>query len=76
MLNFVLLAALGNLGLVLVASGQSDEALPLMKRCLSISREHLSGNHLDLAEGEIVYNILVVLLAPFLDYIPVAFSPL
>ena len=33
---------------------QFEKALPLLERSLSINRENLPGNHLELANGEII----------------------
>ena len=35
-------------------NGQFEKALPLLERCLSIRRDNLQGDHLDLADGEII----------------------
>ena len=39
-------------------NGQFEKALPLLERSLSIMRENLPGEHLDLANGEIVCILL------------------
>ena len=35
-------------------NGQFDKALPLLERSLSLRRENLPGDHVDLTHGEIV----------------------
>ena len=42
----------------LMENGQLEEALPLLERSLSITREHLPGDHVDLAKGEIICILL------------------
>ena len=49
------MTALSNMGYCLVANGQHEKALPVLERCLSIIREHLPGDHMDVAKGETVY---------------------
>ena len=39
-------------------NSQFEKALPLLERCLSINRENLPGNHLHLANGEIICILL------------------
>ena len=39
-------------------NGQFEKALPLLERSLSIMRENLPGEHLNLAKGEIVCILL------------------
>ena len=39
-------------------NGQFEKALPLLERTLSIMRENLPGEHLDLANGEIACILL------------------
>ena len=39
-------------------NGQFEKALPLLERSLSIMRENLPGEHLNLANGEIVCILL------------------
>ena len=56
-----MVAALGNLGQCLMDNGQFEKALPLLERSLSIRREHLPGDHLDLADGKIICIILEML---------------
>ena len=56
------MAALANLGQCLMQNGQCEKALPLLERCLSISREHLPGDHVDMASGEIVYIVCLTIL--------------
>ena len=41
--------------------GQFKRALPLLERSLSIRREHLPVDHLDLADGKIICIILEML---------------
>ena len=55
------MVALGNLGCCLMDDSQFKRALPLLERSLSISREHLPGDHLDLARGKIICIILEML---------------
>ena len=40
--------------------GQFQKALPLLERSLSIRRENLPGDHLDLANGEIICVLLEI----------------
>ena len=56
-----MVVALKNLGCCLMDDGQFKRALPLLERSLSISREHLPGDHLDLAHGKIICIILEML---------------
>ena len=49
------MVALSNMGYCLVTNGQHEKALPLLERGLSIVREHLPGNHMDVANGETIY---------------------
>ena len=56
------MAALVNLGHCLMVNGQCEKALPLLERCLSINREHLPGDHVDIAMGEIVYIVCLTVL--------------
>ena len=39
-------------------NGQFEEALPLLERSLSIMRDHLPGDHVELAKGEIIRILL------------------
>ena len=39
-------------------NGQFEEALPLLERSLSVMREHLPGDHVRLANGEIICILL------------------
>ena len=52
--------ALGNMGWCLMKNGQSGRALPLMERSLSISREYVAGDHLHLANGEILVVSIIL----------------
>ena len=54
---FVLVAALMNMGACLMENGQFEKALLLLERGLSINRENLPGEHLDLASGEIIQTM-------------------
>ena len=56
-----MVVVLKNLGDCLMKDGQFKRALPLLERSLSISREHLPGDHLDLAHGKIICIILEML---------------
>ena len=56
-----MVVALGNLGDCLMKDGQFKRALALLERSLSIRREHLPGDHLDLADGKIICIILEML---------------
>ena len=56
-----MVVALGNLGHCLMENGQFEKALALLERSLSISREHLPGDHFDLADGKIICIILEML---------------
>ena len=56
-----MVVALENLGQCLMDNGQFEKALPLLERSLSISREHLPGDHLNLAHGKIICIILEML---------------
>ena len=47
-----------NMGQCLMDNGQYEKALPLLERTLSIRRENLPGEHLDLANGEIACILL------------------
>ena len=48
------MAALLNMGVSLMLNGQFEKALPLLERSLSVMRENLPGDHLDLARGGII----------------------
>ena len=52
------MAALANLGWSLMTNGEFEKALSLLENCLSIRREHLPGDRMDLANSEIVFTIL------------------
>ena len=39
-------------------NGQLEEALPLLERSLSVMREHLPGDHVELAKGEMICILL------------------
>ena len=54
------MAAILNLGCCLMETGQFEKALPLLERSLSIMRENLPGDHLDLATGEIICILLEI----------------
>ena len=41
-----------------MVNGQFEEALPLLERSLSVMREHLPGDHVELARGEIICILL------------------
>ena len=47
-----------NMAKCLMDNGQPEEALPLLERSLSVMREHLPGDHVDLARGEIICILL------------------
>ena len=47
-----------NMAWCLMDNGQVEEALPLLERSLSIMREHLPGDHVDLAMGELLCILL------------------
>ena len=48
------MAALGNLGECLMQSGQFEKALPVLERSLSVRRQSLPEDHLDLAHGDLI----------------------
>ena len=47
-----------NMAGCLMDNGQFEEALPLLERSLSVMREHLPGDHVELAKGEIICILL------------------
>ena len=47
-----------NMAGCLMDNGQVEEALPLLEMRLSIMREHLPGDHVDFARGEIICIVL------------------
>ena len=47
-----------NMAGCLMENGQLEEALPLLERSLSVMREHLPGDHVHLASGEIICILL------------------
>ena len=54
------MAAILNLGRCLIENDQFEKALPLLERSLSIMRENLPGDHLDIASGEIICILLLI----------------
>ena len=56
-----MVVALKSLGHCLMKDCQFKRALALLERSLSIKREHLPGDHFDLADGKIICIILEML---------------
>ena len=47
-----------NMAGCLMDNGQLEEALPLLERSLSVRREHLPGDHVEMAFGEMISILL------------------
>jgi hypothetical protein len=55
------MTALQYMGYCLINNGEYERALPILNRCLSIRRDNLPEDHIDLAIGEFIVKGIVLL---------------